>query len=1483
MASIKETIDVILQATDNATPIIAKVYGAAQLLGGQVSGALSRGEYSAGLLSGALDGLANKFGSFNTVVEPFSNSILKLGGSASAAASALAAFSLNAAKDYENSLLGLKKVSDESSATVDKYADDIKNLAVQYGLATNGMIDGATNFVAAGYSLDQSFKLLNTNTKLMIAGDLDAGKASEYLISILKGFQVPLDDAGSASERLADILNEVSNKYATNVDQLATGMAKLSPIAKQMGFSFEETTGLLTPVIEVFRSGEEAADALKVGLLKLTDNAKPVTEALSSLGISQYKLNGDLKSGKEVLAEVVAAFQHLDESQKTFITSQIVGVEQAAKMVKVFDGLKYSAEVTAVAMNSQGSAAKEVEVRLQSLETATNRAQDQFIALAVDLGTKFKPQAAAVVNSVADMTQAFDEATKGGSFDKVFDALKEQLSSVETYIKAVAKNIPEALSKIDWQPLIQGISNLSAGFGDLFKELAGEDLTTVEGLTKALQTLSNTVASAISYIGGMAEGMAPVLGHFRGILGVVDNMSPSFTKAAGSVVGFTESFQYILEIYSKVAGVFEWFAGSIGKVIELLAIYKIASIAAGAAGINLSSALLTLGTSFARLGIPMQMAIAYLTGMPELLLLNALRFGGIATSIQTAITALTTYGASASLILGSLAAMGTGTYLLTKEIMKQTGWQDSLSMSIGDTIDAVKGWLGVGEEERKKQEEINQQKAEEAKARREAAEARQAEEEAATREAAERAKANDAVEEDIKTRERLQAIAEKTGLTYDAENKRLVNLTTEYDKNANASLRVIQSLSELGGNFAKVTNGITNDGAKITGAFEKIATDVSASSIVIQSAFEKAVPQAQTQQELDKLAATYKRAFDAGKIGAEAYAQGLLLVRQKTEELAQQLPTAERAFKDLGVNSAASLKLLADKATQEYNTIKASGTASAKDIEKSFLAAAEAEIKASIAAGKATPEFIKQQAAAQGLGLEVAELERKNQTLSSGFGRLDRDLQQSTRNLDNEKSNIDSNAKSRVASIDVLKEEAAARGDTEEVTRYSIEQLEVEKKALLDKIAVDEKELEKLKETLEQKRQLAAQAGPSNQAAQEEVQTAEQSVNAKERDIQSTKDQVKEKDAAITKTKQHSESVQENSKAQEDNIKHTNDGSAALQGLSAYLGQTRAEMDKLSAKTRQLFEVELQKALSDHGIEGSIGALRTAMAAFNSEASASEKRVSGFKGELALANQLIDQSRDKLLYAANGFRVWEASIELAAGKAKKAFYEQSIQAEYLQQQVENLTNNGMRNLTVATNQLAAFSQEATNGFSLLDEQDLSNLKQALSDANQKLEEMKQKTQDAKQELEKLNEEILREKGLNDEADRLALENERAQNLAETESNLQKARLENNQELIKLYDEQKNKLEELYGLKEKNLETEIKAKANESKNNNDTTTTSSSNSGTSSSGTSSSSSGMTHTLQFKSPSGQSVNVPTSINQDTVNQIVSILKQSGMTLA
>lgn len=134
--------------------------------------------------------------------------------------------------------------------------------------------------------------------------------------------------------------------------------------------------------------------------------------------------------------------------------------------------------------------------------------------------------------------------------------------------------------------------------------------------------------------------------------------------------------------------------------------------------------------------------------------------------------------------------------------------------------------------------------------------------------------------------------------------------------------------------------------------------------------------------------------------------------------------------------------------------------------------------------------------------------------------------------------------------------------------------------------------------------------------------------------------------------------------------------------------------------------------------------------------------------------------------------------------------------------------------------------------------------------------MQQVTEDARARLAELNAEIAAEKGDTATADRLKLELQQRQALAEAEAALAQARAADNQALVALYQEQIDKLNELYTLKEKNLEADIRSRTEQQ---------ASSSSGSSSSNSSNSSNkagnGQTYTLNLNA-GGKSLQTTTN---------------------
>jgi len=440
-------------------------------------------------------------------VSRITDGILKLDAALAAIAIGGLTYAYTKSVDFESAVVELTKVlgADQVEAiTAAKNA--ATELSEEYGVAATNILGATANFVQAGFDIEDAMTLTKTSLDLVIAGDIEAAEASEILISALKGFREPASEAG----RLLDILNEISNNYATDVQQLGIGMAALSPIARTMGFSMEETAGILVPVIEIFRSGDEAAVALKTGLLKLVDDSKPVQDALAAIGVAQLDANGALRSGKDILYDVATAFTTLDDNQKLYIAQQLVGINQAARMVEVFDNLGLSTEITATAMGSAGSAAAEVAARLASAEVQIDRFQQSFVNLAVAIGDQFKVAVTEAIGGAAEIEQTLRQMVDAGTFEPIFNAVNQFADRLGEYLREIAASLPAALDSDVFKGALEGLGDALGDLADSFAEFFGAlDPTKPDDLADALANLVNIITGVVRVTEGMVDAFRP--------------------------------------------------------------------------------------------------------------------------------------------------------------------------------------------------------------------------------------------------------------------------------------------------------------------------------------------------------------------------------------------------------------------------------------------------------------------------------------------------------------------------------------------------------------------------------------------------------------------------------------------------------------------------------------------------------------------------------------------------------------------------------------------------------------------------------------------------------------------------------------------------------------------------------------------------------------------------------------------------------------
>lgn len=527
MADLQSTIDLIFNGIDNASGVAKKV-------------SLSLGD-----LGDSAQRISQPFADVAARLLVFQTGLTAL-------AVVLGGVAFGESAKFQSSLAALQKQMDESEGSAGQYAAVLAELALKYGENNNELVKSAADFKAAGYDIQTSVELVKGSLDLAIAGSIKTSEATDLMNRSLAGFQVPAGDVVRVSREIGDTLNKAADITKSSFTELAQGFADLSPIAKQTGLSIQETTAILTTVIDVFGSGAESARALQSGFLSLVDPSTEAKKAMQTLGVAYQNVDGSLKPVKDILTALAEKFGGLDASQKLATASIIFGKDQAGKMVVVLEQFGTAMDRAAtLSTQAGGSIEKEVTAKLTLAETQGARTQEAFRQLFQVLGDATLVNTSGVIRSIGDLAVAFRDVVNSGDLDPLFAALRTQLGGIETLFKTIANNLPAAFDGLQFDGLLQAFAQLGEAGKAAFEALFGPiDLSTVNGLREAMQKVVDLITALVRVTAGELGGLAP-------FLEAIKTLAAGFMAADGSTQTFIGSLLGLGAGLNKAAGTFE--------------------------------------------------------------------------------------------------------------------------------------------------------------------------------------------------------------------------------------------------------------------------------------------------------------------------------------------------------------------------------------------------------------------------------------------------------------------------------------------------------------------------------------------------------------------------------------------------------------------------------------------------------------------------------------------------------------------------------------------------------------------------------------------------------------------------------------------------------------------------------------------------------------------------------------------------------------
>lgn len=349
--------------------LIAKVQGYVAGIGTAVKATKQFG--------GELDKLGkNSPKKFNDITQALTGAGLAL--------AAVAGYAIKSAMDFDKAMSAVSAVS---NATV----GDLKSLreaALQAGKDTAYSATQAAQaeeeLAKAGVSTKDILQGgLTGALSLAAAGQIDLADAATYAAQAMNVFHLSGKDVG----HIADVLANGANKSAADIHDLALGMQQAGNVASSLGWTLDETTGILAAFADRGLRGSDAGTSLKTMLMRLMAPTKKAAELMDQLGIKVYDASGNFVGAAEVAGQLQKGLSGLNQEQKNQTLVTLFGSDAIRAATIAYDlgadGVKkYTSE-----MGEAGAAQRTAAEKTNNLAGDMERLRGTIQTLAISSGS----------------------------------------------------------------------------------------------------------------------------------------------------------------------------------------------------------------------------------------------------------------------------------------------------------------------------------------------------------------------------------------------------------------------------------------------------------------------------------------------------------------------------------------------------------------------------------------------------------------------------------------------------------------------------------------------------------------------------------------------------------------------------------------------------------------------------------------------------------------------------------------------------------------------------------------------------------------------------------------------------------------------------------------------------------------------------------------------------------------------------------------
>ena len=451
------------------------------------------------------------------------------------------------AQDLNKSLNDIRIVTGYNTDKMAQFAEQANKAAKALSTTTTDYTNASLIYFQQGLSDSEVTARTDITIKMANAVGQSTEVISEQLTAVWNNFA----DGSKSLEYYADVMTALGAATASSSDEISEGLSKFAAVAGSVGLSYEYATSALATLTSNTReSADVVGNALKTLFARIqglqlgetledgTDLNK-YSQALEKVGISIYNANGSLKDMDNILDEMAAKWDTLNDTQQVALAQTVAGVRQYNQLIALMENWNNGDNDSMMAnlqttKDAEGSLQKQADIYAESWEAAEKRvkaaAEGIFQSLLKD-------------DFFIDLTDGFATVLRG------IDAFIDGAGGVKTVLTGIAgiimttfaNKIPQALDTFKYN-----LKFLTKGVQSAYDDIQMQMEKATQQAFKGFTTTSGEKVKPIQQDSSMGYQIttANELTAARNKLALVnEKMSASERQMANAQLGIIESIQ----------------------------------------------------------------------------------------------------------------------------------------------------------------------------------------------------------------------------------------------------------------------------------------------------------------------------------------------------------------------------------------------------------------------------------------------------------------------------------------------------------------------------------------------------------------------------------------------------------------------------------------------------------------------------------------------------------------------------------------------------------------------------------------------------------------------------------------------------------------------------------------------------------------------------------------------------------------------------